>query len=69
MDDLTKAQEKMYYLIKETIEANGYSPSFRELAKLNNSSVSTIQFHLIRLREKGYINYIDGKNRTLTILK
>lgn len=69
MDDLTKAQEKMYYLIKDTIEANGYSPSFRELAKLNNSSVSTIQFHLIRLREKGYINYIDGKNRTLTILK
>jgi len=69
MDDLTKAQEKMYYLVKDTIEANGYSPSFRELAKLNNSSVSTIQFHLIRLREKGYINYIDGKNRTLTILK
>ena len=69
MDDLTKAQEKMYYLIKDTIEENGYSPSFRELAKLNNSSVSTIQFHIIRLREKGYINYIDGKNRTLTILK
>lgn len=69
MDDLTKAQEKMYYLIKDTIEANGYSPSLRELAKLNNSSVSAIQFHLIRLREKGYINYIDGKNRTLTILK
>ena len=69
MDDLTKAQEKMYYLIKDTIATNGYSPSFRELAKLNNSSVSTIQFHLIRLREKGYINYIDGKNRTLTILK
>ena len=69
MDDLTKAQEKMYYLIKDTIEKNGYSPSLRELAKLNNSSVSAIQFHLIRLREKGYINYIDGKNRTLTILK
>lgn len=69
MDDLTKAQEKMYYLIKDTIKTNGYSPSLRELAKLNNSSVSAIQFHLIRLREKGYINYIDGKNRTLTILK
>lgn len=69
MDDLTKAQEKMYYLIKDNIETNGYSPSLRELAKLNNSSVSAIQFHLIRLRKKGYINYIDGKNRTLTILK
>ena len=69
MDDLTKAQEKMYYLIKDSIKTNGYSPSLRELAKLNNSSVSAIQFHLIRLREKGYINYIDGKNRTLTILK
>lgn len=70
MKELTPVQNKVYHLIKDFIEEKGYSPSFRELAQLNgNNSVATIRFHLLALREKGYINYSDKLSRTITIIK
>lgn len=70
MNELTPVQNKVYHLIKDFIEEKGYSPSFRELAQLNgNCSIATIQYHLIRIREKGYINYSDNLSRTITIIK
>lgn len=70
MNDLTYVQKRVYYSIKDFIEKNGYSPSFREIAKLNgNNSVATVQFHMKRLRNKGYIQYEDKKSRTVKIVK
>lgn len=70
MNGLTYVQKRVYYSIKDFIEKNGYSPSFREIAKLNgNNSVATVQFHMKRLRNKGYIQYEDKKSRTVKIVK
>ena len=70
MEELTRVQKRVYYIIKDFIEKNGYSPSFREIAALNgNNSVATIQFHLKKLRNKGYIDYSDKLSRTITITK
>lgn len=70
MEELTRVQKRVYYIIKDFIEQKGYSPSFREIAALNgNNSVATIQFHLKRLRNKGYIDYSDKLSRTITITK
>ncbi|MBQ6628556.1 MAG: helix-turn-helix domain-containing protein [Methanosphaera sp.] len=70
MNELTETQKRVYYIIKDFIEQKGYSPSFRELAKLNgNNSVATMQFHLRNLRDKGYIDYTDKLSRTIIILK
>ena len=55
MNDLTYVQKRVYYSIKDFIEKNGYSPSFREIAKLNGN--------------KGYIQYEDKKSRTVKIVK
>ena len=67
---ITKKQKEILDIIKEFINKNGYSPTIREIgsiAKLN--SPATVYAHLINLREKGYINYLDGKMRTIRILE
>lgn len=70
MNDLTEIQKRVYFIIKDFIDQKGYSPSFRELARLNgNNSPATMQFHLRNLRDKGYIDYTDKLSRTIIILK
>ena len=70
MNDLTPIQKRVYYIIKDFIDKNGYSPSYREIGKLNgNNSVATVWFHMKNLRNKGYISYKDGVNRTVRIIK
>lgn len=70
MEELTRVQKRVYYIIKDFIAQKGYSPSFREIANLNgNKSVATITFHLRALRNKGYIDYADKMSRTVVIAK
>lgn len=70
MEELTKDQKRVYYIIKDFIDVKGYSPSFREIGKLNgNNSVATVWFHMKNLRNKGYINYEDKASRTVRIIK
>ena len=69
MNNIAGKEEKIYYDIKKKIKKYKYSPSFRELAKINNCSTSTIQSNINKLKVKGYITYEKGRNRTLTILK
>lgn len=65
---LTNKQKEIYIIIKQFIEQKGYSPSIRELCNLSNrKSPATIQEYLITLKEKGYITYELGKNRTIRI--
>ena len=66
---LTKSEEEVYIIINDFIKKNGYSPSVREIGTmLGGRSSATVWYHLKRLKEKGFINYIEGKNRTITIL-
>lgn len=70
MIDLTETQERLYLTIKKYIENYGYSPTVRELCKLNGvNSPATIHYGLKQLKKKGYIDYQYNKNRTIRIMK
>lgn len=69
MEKLTKRQEDTLNFIKEYIAVHGYPPTVRELAKeLNVSSPATVQAHLDRLADKGYIKKGSNKNRTIELM-
>lgn len=66
---LTNKEEMILSSLKKFIGENGYSPTVRELCKINNlNSSSTMQEHLNNLQEKGYINRCDAKSRTIEII-
>lgn len=63
-------QKKIYEYIIKYIEENRYSPTTREITKgVNIKSVSTVHGHLVKMREKGYINFIDSFPRTISIVE
>lgn len=65
---LTRCENKVFTIIKEYIEQNGYSPSVRDIVEIYGvSSPATIHFFLRNLKNLGYINYIDGKSRTIRV--
>jgi repressor LexA len=67
---MTRSQYNVYIAIEDFIKENGYSPSVRELCKITGkNSPGTIYTHLHKLKELGYITFIDGKNRTIRIIK
>ena len=62
-------QRKIYDYIKIYIEENKYPPTIREIAvAVGLKSPSTVHGHLERMREKGYIDFIDSFPRTLQIV-
>ena len=68
--DLKESQKRVLKAIKDYIDENGYSPSFRELGKIVNiNSSATVQYHINKLKEKGYIDYIPNQRRTIRVIK
>lgn len=66
---LSKEEFDVLNAIKEYIDEYGYSPSVRDLCKLTGkNSPATIHYHLKHLKEKEYIDYIQGKNRTIRVV-
>lgn len=64
-----KERELLNYLIQYQ-EMHGYSPTLREMADaLNRRSVSTIHALIRSMVDKGYIQKVEGNNRTLKILQ
>jgi len=62
MNSLSPVQKKIYEYIKKTVAEKGYSPSVREIKnELMIKSTSTVQLHLKRLEDAGYIYKEDGK--------
>lgn len=56
--------------IKKYIDKNGYAPTVRELCEITGrTSTQTIHAKIRGLKNKGYIDYLDGKTRTISILK
>ena len=48
----------------------GYAPTIRDLKRIwGLASESPVHHHLKNLRELGYVNWVDGQTRTLTITK
>ena len=63
MESLTPAQKELYDWLVE------HAPSIRQMMKaMNLRSPAPVQSRLERLRNKGYIDWIDGKARTIRIL-
>lgn len=64
-----RERELLKYIIQFQ-ESNGYSPTLREMAvAMNRRSPATIHNLIRSLVDKGYIQKVDGNNRTLKVLK
>lgn len=69
MESLTKAQQELYDWLVEYIQTKQHAPSIRQMMKaMNLRSPAPIQSRLERLRSKGYIDWTEGKARTIRIL-
>ena len=69
MESLTPAQKELYDWLVEYISSTQHAPSIRQMMKaMNLRSPAPVQSRLERLRNKGYIDWTDGKARTLRIL-
>lgn len=69
-ETLTQAQQELYDWLIEYIRTTQHAPSIRQMMRaMNLRSPAPIQSRLERLRAKGYIDWTEGKARTLRILK
>lgn len=70
MDALTEVQQQLYDWLVEYIRENQHSPSIRQMMRaMGLKSPAPIQSRLEHLRNKGYIDWIEGKARTIRVLK
>ncbi len=70
MERLTEPQQQLYEWVSEYIRTNQYSPSIRQMMQaMNLKSPAPIQSRLEHLRTKGYIEWSEGKARTIRILR
>ncbi|PMB46992.1 repressor LexA [Fischerella thermalis CCMEE 5330] len=69
MERLTEAQQELYDWLAEFIREHQHSPSIRQMMEaMNLKSPAPIQSRLEHLRAKGYIEWSEGKARTIRIL-
>lgn len=61
--------EKILSFISSYIEAYGYSPSMRDIAKATGLSIAPTKYRLDRLRESGAITFEDGMARTIRVVR
>lgn len=62
-------QQLIYDFIKGYIDQNQYPPTIREIATgVGLKSSSTVHGHLDRMRDKGYIDFVDSLPRTLRVI-
>ncbi|MGH7998969.1 MAG: transcriptional repressor LexA [Brasilonema sp.] len=70
MERLTEAQRELYEWLAEYIRVHQYSPSIRQMMQaMNLKSPAPIQSRLEHLRNKRYIEWNEGKARTIRILQ
>jgi repressor LexA len=69
MENLTPAQRELYDWLVEYIRTTQHAPSIRQMMKaMNLRSPAPVQSRLERLRNKGYIDWLDGQARTIRIV-
>ncbi|MCL2332876.1 MAG: transcriptional repressor LexA [Actinomycetia bacterium] len=68
--DLTPKQRMVYDFIVRYYQNEGIFPSVREIGKgVGLSSTGTIQTHINKLIEKGYLQRDNGKSRVFSLLR
>ena len=66
---LTKRQREILSFLTEYTDANGYAPSFEEIAsQFNYNSLATVHEHLTNLERKGYIKRSYNESRAIEIM-
>lgn len=69
METLTHVQQQLYDWLVDYIRVNQHSPSIRQMMRaMGLKSPAPIQSRLEHLRAKGYIEWTEGKARTIRIL-
>jgi repressor LexA len=67
---LTKRQKEILDYIRSFIEAQGYAPSFEEIAEsFGYSSLATVHEHLSNLERKGYIRKSYNESRSIELIE
>jgi len=67
---MNNRQLQFYEYIKHFLARSIYSPSLKEIiAPVDLKSVSSLHGHLGRLKDKGYIDFINSSLRTLQIIQ
>lgn len=70
MESLTEAQQQLYNWLAEYIRQHQHSPSIRQMMQaMNLKSPAPVQSRLEHLRAKGYIEWTEGKARTIRIVR
>lgn len=70
MESLTTAQEELYDWLAGYIRENRHSPSIRQMMRaMKLKSPAPVQSRLEHLRNKGYIDWTEGKARTIRVLQ
>jgi repressor LexA len=70
MEPLTVAQQELYDWLAEYVRQYQHSPSIRQMMQaMNLKSPAPVQSRLEHLRAKGYIDWTEGKARTIRILQ
>jgi repressor LexA len=70
MERLTEPQQELYEWLAEYIRIHQHSPSIRQMMQgMNLKSPAPIQSRLEHLRTKGYIEWHEGKARTIRVLR
>lgn len=70
METLTEAQQQLYNWLVEYIRQHQHSPSIRQMMQaMNLKSPAPVQSRLEHLRAKGYIEWTEGKARTIRIVQ
>ncbi len=70
MELLTEAQQQLYDWLAEYIRQHQHSPSIRQMMQaMNLKSPAPIQSRLEHLRAKGYIEWTEGKARTIRMMQ
>lgn len=64
---IEEKEKAVFQFIKNFLKKNGFSPNFREIAAELDCSLSQSYYTCRKLREKGLISFLDGKNRTIII--
>ncbi|MGC1307701.1 MAG: transcriptional repressor LexA [Phormidesmis sp.] len=70
METLTTAQQELYDWLVQYIRENRHSPSIRQMMRaMKLKSPAPIQSRLEHLRNKNYIDWTEGKARTIRVLQ
>ena len=70
MLNLTAQQIKVFDVIKESVQSNGYPPTRAEIAKiLEFKSVNAAESHIKALVKKGVIEKVPGSSRGIKLVE